>query len=155
MDDGPHYLNETMENQTSFDLNVAIRSWRENLAGATALSHASLDELESHLRDSAVSLEKTGLSAEEAFLVAARRIGPPTRLEAEFSKVEPRSPRFVMDPRYLYGIAMILLVLLLAVGAIAPLLSGGFDVQVLTSKGLDAMPPQPPPPAAPPLKVVP
>jgi hypothetical protein len=140
-----------MENQTSFDLSVEIRSWREKLARSTSLSRASLDELESHLRDSALSLEKAGLSPEEAFLIATRRIGPATHLEAEFAKVEPRPPRFIMDPRYLYGIAMILLVLLFAFATLAPLVSNGIAVN-LTSRGPDAATPQPPPPGVQPAK---
>jgi hypothetical protein len=76
-----------MENATSFDLNRAIHSWRETLAQSPAFRGENLDELESHLRDSAAALETRGLSPEEAFLVAARRMGASSALEPEFGKV--------------------------------------------------------------------
>jgi len=76
-----------MENQTAFDLNLAIRTWRENLAQSAAFRAENLNELESHLRDSVARLEIANLSAEEAFLIASRRIGAGQGLEAEFGKL--------------------------------------------------------------------
>jgi hypothetical protein len=76
-----------MENPTSFDLNRTMQSWRENLAQSPAFRGENLDELESHLRDSVATFETRGLSAEEAFLVATRRIGASSALEPEFGKV--------------------------------------------------------------------
>lgn len=76
-----------METTTSFDLNRAIREWRENLAQSPAFRSENLDELESHLRDSVTTLQTRGLSAEEAFMVAANRIGKGGALESEFGKV--------------------------------------------------------------------
>jgi len=76
-----------MENPTSFDLNRAIQQWRENLGQSPAFRSENLNELESHLRDSVATFETRGLSAEEAFLVAARRIGASSALEPEFGKV--------------------------------------------------------------------
>jgi len=77
-----------MENQTSFDLNLAIQSWREELANSAAFRRENLDELESHLRDSVAALQTRGLSTEEAFRVAIRRIGQSQQLESEFSKLD-------------------------------------------------------------------
>ena len=130
MDDGPHNPDKTMENQLSFDLNSAIQRWRGNLAQSTSLSAASLDELESHVRDSSAALMRSGLSAEEAFLIASRRMGPGIRLESEFEKVERRTVWSAVSPRHLYGIALILMVLLLAVIAIGPLTPRGLDADV-------------------------
>ena len=76
-----------METPTAFDLNRAIQSWRENLAASPSFSGENLDELESHLRDSAVTLQSRGLSADEAFLIATRRVGRGGPLAAEFAKV--------------------------------------------------------------------
>jgi hypothetical protein len=76
-----------MENPTAFDLNGAIRQWREKLAEAPAFRHENLNELESHLRDSIAVLQTRSLSGEEAFWVATRRVGPGSELEAEFGKV--------------------------------------------------------------------
>jgi hypothetical protein len=80
-----------MENQTSFDLSIAIQQWRQNLAQSSAFRHADLDELESHLHDSMPPLQKAGLSPEEAFMIASRRIGPLQALEPEFRKSNTRS----------------------------------------------------------------
>ena len=87
MDGRPRNIFKTMENQTSFDLNLAIQRWRENLAQSAAFRTENLNELESHLRDSVAKLETGHLSAEEAFLIASRRIGAGQRLELEFGKL--------------------------------------------------------------------
>ncbi len=76
-----------MENPTSFDLNHAIQEWRENLAQSPAFRSENLNELESHLSDSIATLQTRGLSAEEAFLIATRRIGKGGALESEFGKL--------------------------------------------------------------------
>jgi hypothetical protein len=76
-----------MENTTSFDLNLAIQNWRENLAQSPAFRSENLDELESHLRDSIATLQTRELSAEESFAVAAKRIGKGGALESEFGKM--------------------------------------------------------------------
>jgi hypothetical protein len=76
-----------MEDQTAFELNQAIQRWRENLANSPAFRRENLNELESHLRDSLAALKARGLPAEDAFLVATRRIGKSQQLEPEFSKL--------------------------------------------------------------------
>jgi len=76
-----------MENQTSFDLNGAIRRWREELSKSASFRPDDLEELESHLRDSESSLRARGLTAEEAFLIAVRRTGSGDALVAEFAYV--------------------------------------------------------------------
>ena len=78
-----------MENRTPFDLNEAIRRWRENLGASHALSADNLEELASHLRASVQKLQADGLSEEEAFLAATRRLGERGALEREFAKVAP------------------------------------------------------------------
>src|ERR1700744_3695824 len=82
---------KTMENQTAFDLNRAVQTWRENLAQSPAFERENLNELESHLRDSVTSLQTRGLSPEEAFFVATKRIGQGRVLEREFGKVNSRA----------------------------------------------------------------
>ena len=76
-----------MENPTPFDLNAAIRRWQQNLATSPAFKADNLEELASHLRASVQKLVATGLSDEEAFLIATRRIGERGLLEREFGKV--------------------------------------------------------------------
>jgi hypothetical protein len=75
-----------MENRTPFDLNAAIQQWRENLAQSPAFRSENLYELETHLCDSIARLQSSGLSAEEAFLVATKRIGNAGALESEYTK---------------------------------------------------------------------
>lgn len=80
-----------MKQQAPFDLNCAIQDWRESLAQSPAFRSENLDELEAHLRDSVAKLQTRGLSAEEAFMVAAKRIGENGLLEKEFAKVNTRT----------------------------------------------------------------
>jgi hypothetical protein len=75
-----------METTTAFDLNQAIRHWRENLAQSPAFQRANLDELETHLCDSIASLQSRGLSEAEAFQIASQRLGGMEQLHAEFAK---------------------------------------------------------------------
>ncbi|HLP78412.1 MAG TPA: permease prefix domain 1-containing protein [Candidatus Paceibacterota bacterium] len=76
-----------METTAPFDLNQAIQQWRESLSQSPAFRGENLDELESHLRDSVMSLKAHELNDEEAFLVAIRRLGRMNTLEQEFGKV--------------------------------------------------------------------
>ena len=76
-----------MENSTQFDLKDAIRQWRDSLAAAPACRPDDLDQLESHLRDSVMTLQTTGLSLREAFWVAKSRLGTNDQLSCEFAKV--------------------------------------------------------------------
>jgi hypothetical protein len=76
-----------METPTQFDLNDAVRRWREVLATSPAFRGENLDELEVHVRDGVDALVAKGLSPEEALLIARRRVGSPEALGAEFGKV--------------------------------------------------------------------
>lgn len=76
-----------METKTSFDLNQQLHAWRENLGQSPAFQRENLDELEAHLRDSIGRLQGAGLSVEEAFMVAAKRVGTGGSLAAEYEKV--------------------------------------------------------------------
>lgn len=65
-----------------------------------------VEELESHLRDSVETLSKSGLSTDEAFLVAARRAGSPSELESQYDTVNTAS---IWRARALWMISGILL----------------------------------------------
>lgn len=80
-----------MEVTSSFELDRAIQHWRETLAQSPAFRTDNLDELESHLRDSIARFESVGLSGEEAFPIAARRLGSQRALGAEFQKVNRKA----------------------------------------------------------------
>jgi cytochrome c-type biogenesis protein CcmH/NrfG len=72
-----------MDNRTPFDLNEAIRRWQESLGASPALSADNQGELAAHLRASVQKLQVDGLSEEEAFLAATRRLGERGALERE------------------------------------------------------------------------
>lgn len=76
-----------METAAEFDLNKAIQAWRQKLSTCPAVRPADTDELEVHLRDSITALESKGLAPQEAFWVAAGRLGTAETLAAEFGKI--------------------------------------------------------------------
>ena len=76
-----------MENETPFDLEDAIRKWRDSLIQSSRLRAEELEELELHLRDSLSALQKRGLSEEEAWIIAQKRLGQREVLKNEFAKV--------------------------------------------------------------------
>lgn len=78
-----------MEPATRFDLEAAIQTWRANLSEELAGQADALAELEEHLRTSVTALREAGLSDEEAFIVASRRLGPTQELGGEFQRADP------------------------------------------------------------------
>lgn len=75
-----------------FDLKEQISKWRDNLAASQTLGMSDIDELESHLQEEIESLKSAKLSDEEAFMIAARRLGSPARLTDEFAKINRGGP---------------------------------------------------------------
>ena len=63
-----------------------IAEWRVYVAKATAVHGRDVDELEVHLRDQIAELAEAGLSADEAFLVAVKRMGDLDTLSREFAR---------------------------------------------------------------------
>ena len=63
-----------------------IAEWRAHVAGAPAVDGRDLDELEDHLRDQIAELRAAGLAADEAFLVAVKRMGDVDALSREFAR---------------------------------------------------------------------
>ena len=78
-----------MENQTRFDLNAEIESWRNELAAQPNLASDDRRELETHLRDAIAGFQQRGLNDEESFWLARRRVGQPQPLDEEFVKSNP------------------------------------------------------------------
>jgi len=74
-----------------FDLNTSLNDWREQLRQGGRCHQEDIDELEEHLREEMTKLERVGLSGEEAFLLAARRLGGVDSLREEFEKVNSSS----------------------------------------------------------------
>jgi hypothetical protein len=67
-------------------LEEQIARWRSYLRRRQALQPVDVAELEDHLRESVAGLRAGGLSAEEAFLVAVRRLGGVDALSREFAR---------------------------------------------------------------------
>jgi len=70
-----------------FELESALRDWTARLNASDAMRRTDIEELDQHIRDSMIALKTSGLSDEEAFLVATHRVGPSSHLQREFHKV--------------------------------------------------------------------
>jgi hypothetical protein len=69
---------ETVESQ--------IAEWRAYVASAPGVNGRDVDELEDHLRQQIADLNAAGLTADEAFLVAVKRMGELDVLSREFAR---------------------------------------------------------------------
>lgn len=63
-----------------------IAEWRAFIARAPAIADRDVQELETHLRDQIDVLDASGLAADEAFLVAVKRLGSVDTLSGEFAR---------------------------------------------------------------------
>jgi hypothetical protein len=63
-----------------------IAQWRGYLRRRRAINGPDVDELEGHLRDLVMTLTGAGLAADEAFLVAVKRMGNLDALSREFAR---------------------------------------------------------------------
>jgi hypothetical protein len=67
-------------------LESQIAQWRAYVAKAPAVNGHDVDELEDHLRHQIAELDAAGLSADEAFLVAVKRMGDLNAVSREFAR---------------------------------------------------------------------
>jgi hypothetical protein len=108
------------------DLEAQFAQWRQYVQRRTALRQTDVDELEDHLRTTVDELVGVGLRADEAFLVAVKRMGSLDELSREFAREhserlwkqlvltpEPSDPAAARSRRDLY------VMLICAVGAAA------------------------------------
>jgi hypothetical protein len=72
-----------MENETR--LEERIGEWRQYFLKRQAVHAADVEELEDHLRSQIDALREAGLSEDEAFLVAVKRLGELDSLSREFA----------------------------------------------------------------------
>jgi hypothetical protein len=89
MAESPQHIVQIMETGTRFDLSAAIESWQNQLAAQPDLTADNRRELEAHMQDSIAALQRRGLTEEESFWLACRRVGQPQQLAEEFVKVDP------------------------------------------------------------------
>jgi hypothetical protein len=67
-------------------LEEQVAAWRAHLLKSKAITAHDAEELEDHLRERIASLEAQGLSGDEAFLVAVKRLGAVDALTQEFAR---------------------------------------------------------------------
>jgi uncharacterized membrane protein len=67
-------------------LDARIAEWRAAIGRSPALTEPDADELENHLRDQIAELQTAGLTDDEAFLIAVKRLGSVDTLTAEFAR---------------------------------------------------------------------
>jgi len=70
-----------------FDLDNAIKEWRQEMTVGGVTAAEALDELESHLRDDVVQQAGGGASVQEVFESSVARLGQAALLRTEFDKV--------------------------------------------------------------------
>jgi hypothetical protein len=63
-----------------------IAEWRAFVAGAPGVNGHDVDELEDHLRHQIAELNAAGLTADEGFLIAVKRLGDVHGLSREFAR---------------------------------------------------------------------
>lgn len=68
------------------ELESQIGHWRGYVQGHRVISPTDVDELEHHLRDQVSDLRDRGLSTDEAFLVAVKRMGSLDAVSREFAR---------------------------------------------------------------------
>ncbi|MGH3883679.1 MAG: permease prefix domain 1-containing protein, partial [Pseudonocardiaceae bacterium] len=68
------------------ELEAQFAQWRHYVQHRRELQPSDADELEDHLRGSVDELVGAGLSADEAFLVAVKRMGSLDELSREFAR---------------------------------------------------------------------
>ncbi|MFQ5524718.1 MAG: permease prefix domain 1-containing protein [Thermoanaerobaculia bacterium] len=73
-------------NEWNDALEEQIGRWRNYLRRRQAIHGVDVEELEDHLRDQVAALVDGGLSGDEAFLVAVKRVGDLDELSREFAR---------------------------------------------------------------------
>jgi hypothetical protein len=68
------------------DLEAQIEQWRQFVARRHAMAKDDVDELEDHLRGHVADLGRVGLTEDEAFLVAVKRMGSLDEVSQEFAR---------------------------------------------------------------------
>ena len=71
---------------TADRLEREIGQWRAYVEQSPTVDGADLEELEAHLRDQVADLTALGLSSDEAFMVAVKRLGAVDEMSREFAR---------------------------------------------------------------------
>jgi hypothetical protein len=94
-----------------FTVEQAVENWKNELRQKQTVMESDIEELESHLRDEMEQLAPLGLSEEEAFLIAVRRIGDTTQMASEFAKVNTAA---IWKNRFFWMVAGVLMLRILS-----------------------------------------
>ena len=76
----------TMESALDPRIEAQIREWKSYLLRRRTIHEVDIDELEDHLRTEISELGEVGLSNDESFLVAIKRMGAQSDLSREFAR---------------------------------------------------------------------
>lgn len=106
-----------------FNLEQSIAEWRRQMTAGGVKTPMPLDEFESHLREDIGNLLSAGMSEDQAFKLAASRIGNPGPLKTEFTKLRRKPFRPVTIGSWLWVGAIIVLTIGLSRGLFAGRLS--------------------------------
>ena len=74
---------------STFNLKQSVDSYINSIKNQGSITSSDAVELSAHLYDATDSLTKSGLSEEEAFIIACKRLGNEEVLTEEYSKVNP------------------------------------------------------------------
>src|SRR5579872_5013610 len=96
-------LDEKVHRMTPFadrPLEEQIAQWRAYVRRRQGMQGPDVEELEGHLRDELLALTESGLTGDEAFLVAVKRMGSLDALSREFARAHSERlwKQLVMSP---------------------------------------------------------
>ena len=96
------------------NLETLITEWRKTVMTARGVGDETLDELESHLRDTVEQFARAGMSESEAFQKAVAQLGRASTIASEFQKLEPTwlPVRLVIGFGIILTLAMLVLVMI-------------------------------------------
>jgi hypothetical protein len=92
-----------------FNLEQSIAEWRQQMLAAGIKTPVPLEELENHLREDIAQQMQSGLSAQQAFGIAVKKIGRAPELKREFKKVS--APMETQEVIKLAGVIFVALTL--------------------------------------------
>lgn len=115
----------------NFDREAAVRDWRTSILSRGGLTVSEVDELEDHLELVEADLQGN-LRPNEAFWLAAHRVGTPDVLTREFAKVRPNMGWEVRGQWALLGMLAFLLLTPLMNALLFLIVAGAAQVPFLT-----------------------
>lgn len=92
------------------NLDLSIAEWRKDMSRTRGLGPDTLDELESHLRETVHALVESGMPEAEAVQRAIKMLGPVSEVSAEFQKLSPATWLPVKVVRVMAGVLFLTIV---------------------------------------------